>query len=253
MGFGHFLCFASITREKGNNNIWNGKPGTIQPHFRGNHFHSVICQNCKETKSLSPVGSKHIPPPHELPPTTACSCLARHEPNVEGRLPSRRFLSSRHQALVNKDIAALVSAGGGSRRPGAVPKNLQRSKGKLTIECTFIPDMQYLNESNKTSMAKRSTKVRSCPASQFLPSLLTLSQQDHAPCWKPQVRASQSPREGSVMVLEASSSTRHTPCRLRPGNRRTENPGRAPRAQTRRKEGKKQHSGLIRALQPMPM
>lgn len=60
-------------------------------------------------------------------------------------------MSSRDQALVRKDVAALVSAGGGSRRPGIVLKNLQRSKGKLMTECMFIPNMQHLNESDKTS------------------------------------------------------------------------------------------------------
>lgn len=70
-------------------------------------------------------------------------------------------------------------------------------------------------------MAKCSAKVRSCPASHFFLSLLTSSQQDHAPCWKPQAQASQSPSEGSLMVLAASSSTRQTPWRLRPGNRKS--------------------------------
>jgi len=38
--------------------------------------------------------------------------------------------------------AVLVSAGGGSRRPCVVPKNLQRSKGKLVAEHMFIPDIK---------------------------------------------------------------------------------------------------------------
>lgn len=150
MGFGHFLCFASITRGK-RHNTRNGKPGTTQPHFRGNHLHSVTCQNFEEIRILSPLGSKHIPPPHDSQQhDSQRSCLARRGPNTEGPFP-RRFLSSRDQALVSKDVAALVSAGGGSRRPGVVPRNLQRSKGKLITERMFIPDMQHLNESDKTS------------------------------------------------------------------------------------------------------
>lgn len=87
-------------------------------------------------------------------------------------------------------------------------------------------------------MAKCSVKVRSCPASHFLPSLLTLSQQNHAPCWKLQARASQSPSRGSLMVLAASSSTRHTPCRPRPGNRRTREPWQSTRG-TNEERGEK--------------
>lgn len=88
-------------------------------------------------------------------------------------------------------------------------------------------------------MAKCPTKVRSSPASHFLPSLLTLSQQDHAPCWKPQARASQSLSEGSLMVLAATSSTRHTPSRLRPGNRRTREPWQTTRVINKEERGEK--------------
>lgn len=114
--------------------------------------------------------------------------------------------------------------------------------------------------------AKCSIKVRSCPASHFLPSLLTLSQQNHAPCWKPQARASQSPSEGSPTLLAASSSTRHTPCRLRPGNTRTRDPWQSTRATNEKERGEKNsthvwsglcsqcqcklHSGQTAALAP---
>ena len=101
------------------------------------------------------------------------------------------------------------------------------------------------------TVAKRSTKATSRPASCLPRSLPTPSPQDRAPCWKPQARAPQPPGEGSPVVPAGSSSARHPPCRLRPGNGKTRAPWQSTTGTHEEERGKNQHSGPIRALQPI--